>query len=401
MLFYLYATYFIWLGSIVYAEVLLFHIILLFWIICKIIIVESNNSSITSQFFRISDVWFFVILLINFILSVIIGMNYLATNIGGRDIVFFLQILSCFLIVYKNKLEINEVVKFLNITYLIYSILSLFVYLHVFLPALRFDIYNQFDIYVRGYSFKTYVGFDGSTSSIDSYSMLIFVINLLLNKNNKSKYLFMAIALSQSLLTFRMTPIVSILISAPILVFPLKLRKIYTSLCIIFAFISFLIPYQFRNNIDITYSFISYTHYRNITWNNFIEYFRSIDLLNILLGTRTEMEPVYTSWAGKWINHPHSTYLRMLLYYGVINYIIFFIWFFINNLKITNKRFQFVFISTVIFGVTNLNIFYSRTCVYYIILLYLFSIKNNNKKKIKKNELSPTQLEVSHRRYFI
>ena len=109
------------------------------------------------------------------------------------------------------KLAVNRLVEVINFTYLLYLFLSIMSYSGLLFQKTNY-VLNSF---VKDYgviSFETLYGLEGSTAAIDSYSAIVVLLNIFLNKKF-SRYFFIFIAVFALLWTTRFTPIVSFILS--------------------------------------------------------------------------------------------------------------------------------------------------------------------------------------------
>ena len=326
------------------------------------------------------------LLLINIVISYFTGFN-------GREIIFLFQVILTYWILFDAHLSIKQFIKYLNSTYLLFSIISFMVYYEFIAPLTfgDFGVFNWFyiDSVVNKYSVfqplanyipilhsKTYVGINGSTSSIDSYSALVLLLNVLFNDRLKSKLVFSSLASVQLLAAFRITPYVGIVFGLVSIIIPQKFRRLYFGFILVFSAISWLIPYLMTNNFEV-FIFDKMTHGRAGIWVRYVEIILKSTWSEIIYGIRGNIP--FININGRWIDQPHSTYLRMFLSFGLGMYgIIFFILYKIG-ISLSNVKSIAIYISIIVFGIVNNDILYNYNCIYYITVIVLYRHEKSHK----------------------
>jgi len=330
----------------------------------------------------------YLIIYFNIFLSFAFGINV-------RDMIFIFQLLCLYIVFYYYPLSDDGFLSFINVSYSIYLFFSLLVYYGEINPfnygtegtTNWFDLtnnvyYNYFVSKIGNMFFflhdKTFVGADGSTSSIDSFSALVIVSNSLISKKKITKYIFVLIPFIILVSTFRLTPVVGIFAGLTFLIIPNKFKSIYSKLIIVFASTFWLLPYIFRDNHLVLFTLNSFTHSRASIWINYIDEILKSPVQNILFGMRGEIP--FIQMGSLTFSQPHSSYLRMFLSFGGIMYLAFtsFLFYLSKRLKY-NHRLGAVFITILVLAIVNNDILYNRNIVYIITVFFLFSRIENRK----------------------
>jgi hypothetical protein len=226
-------------------------------------------------------------------------------------------------------------------------------------------------------SFETLYGLEGSTAAIDSYSALIILLNLFLNKR-LSKYLIISIALFVLLWTTRFTPIVMLLFSvASYVIIRNRITAVLAISSVFLAFFSFSFLEMFYPNEtffikDISNSIILHiaTHGRTFIWSEQLQSIaNNFSGLDFLIGNYKHAE-VLIPWGEGATSNSHNSFFHLFFRIGVAA--IFMIIFFIRKVFYNFDRRTF----PIIFGIflsatTNGTIFYVGNPIFLIILIYL------------------------------
>jgi hypothetical protein len=310
------------------------------------------------------------------VISILISSSLLLRfePMGMILLLLFLSIVIYFKVI---KLSMSRLIRIINITYLLYLILSILSYLGIFLSQ-EGKVLNSFFIDYGFISFETLYGLEGSTASIDSYSTLVLLLNIFLNKN-LMKYLFIFITLVVVLWTARLTPIVMFLFSiASFFLVKNKFTGIFLLTSIFIAFFSFTfidLYYPdhcfFMNDIPNSVILHIATHGRTFIW---AEQFKSISdnfsVIDYLIGNYKYAE-VLIPWGaeGPYANS-HNSFFHLFFRTGITAIIM--ILFFIKKVFYNFDRRTF----PIIFGIflsatTNGTIFYVGNPVFLLILIYL------------------------------
>jgi len=118
------------------------------------------------------------------------------------------------------------------------------------------------------------------------------------------------------------------------------------------------------------------THGRADIWTGYADLLKHSSLSNVLFGFRGHELPYISVWGGTTlINHPHSSYLRMLLNYGILIYLFFIFSFYQKVKNIEDRKATFIVLAIMIAAITNINVFYNDNPVY---LMTFFVFSQNN-----------------------
>ena len=288
-------------------------------------------------------------------------------------LLLFLSLLYYFKI---TKLSIVRLLKFVNITYLIYLFLSIFSYSGLIL-AQESETLNSFVKDFGFISFETLYGLEGSTASIDSYSALVVLLNLFLN-NKSTKYLMITVALFALLWTTRFTPIIMFFFSV---VSYIVVRNRFVAIGVlssvfimffIFSFLEMFYPNESFFIKDIPNSIVlrMATHGRTFIWS---EQMKSImdnfNGLDFLIGN-FEYAKVLIPWGEGATTNSHNSFFHLFFRIGISSVLM--IIFFIRKVFFNFDRRTF----PIVFGIflsatTNGTIFYVGNPVFLLVLIYL------------------------------
>ena len=291
--------------------------------------------------------------------------------------ILFLLFLSIVIYFKVIKLSVTRLLRVINITYLLYLILSIISYSGIFLSQ-EGSLINSFFIDYGFISFETLYGLEGSTASIDSYSMLVLLLNIFLNRG-LMKYLIILITLIVVLWTARLTPIVMFFFSIGSY-FVIRNRFIATFILtsifiafFTFTFIELYFPYDdfFVKNVPNSILLHITTHGRTFIW---AEQFKSISdnfhVIDYLIGNYKYAEVSIPWGADGPYSNSHNSFFHLFFRTGVTAIIM--VLFFIKKVFYNFDRRTF----PVIFGIflsatTNGTIFYVGNPVFLLILIYL------------------------------
>jgi hypothetical protein len=269
-----------------------------------------------------------------------------------------------------------KLLKVVNITYLIYLSLSIISYSGLIL-AQEPDSLNSF---VKDYgfiSFETLYGLEGSTAAIDSYSALIILLNLFLNKR-LTKYLIITIALLALVWTTRFTPIVMLTLSASSYVLVrnkflavVALSSIFLGF-FLFTFLEMFYPNEsfFIENVPNSIILQIATHGRTFIWSEQLHNIaNSFNVLDFLIGNYNYAE-VFIPWGKGTTSNSHNSFLYLFFRVGISA--VFMIIFLMKKVFCNFDRRTF----PIIFGVflsatTNGAVFYVGNPVFFLVVIYL------------------------------
>ena len=305
----------------------------------------------------------------------LIGLSLLL-RFEPMGMILLLLFLSMIIYFKLIMLSMRRLLRIINITYLLYLILSIISYSGISL-AQGGTLVNSFFVDYGFVSFETLYGLEGSTASIDSYSTLVLLLNIFLNRG-LMKYIIIFITLIVVLWTARLTPIVMFLFSMVSFIFVRNrfiaiflLTSIFIAF-IAFTFIELYYPYDdfFIKGIPNTILLHIATHGRTFIW---AEQFKSISdnfgIVDYLIGNYKYAE-VLVHWSDFPYFNSHNSFFHLFFRIGIAA--IFMIIFFISKVFYNFDRRTF----PIIFGIflsatTNGTIFYVGNPVFLLVLIYL------------------------------
>jgi len=218
---------------------------------------------------------------------------------------------------------------------------------------------NIFEVSYNILGIKTFIGLLGSTASIDSYATIMIFINLYFNRG-KSKWYLIFISIIAALLTFRTTPF--LVFFGPYIIVKFidlfKKKQVIVFIVIGIIFLGFALPY-------IIYQITGNDHYiialnllltgRATLWNSMIEKYLSYPFAELLTGFGDTINFEVFVW-GRFTANPHNMYLKLLIVYGIILFIGFYILVSLKFKKNTSTQLLILF-AILLAGVGNSNIF--------------------------------------------
>ena len=310
----------------------------------------------------------FVIFVIS---SFIILFSLLVLPTKGRSFLYVLTIL--FLISRKKdffNVPLKKYLTAINFVYIEFLIICIINYLYILKNGSTIsgvtDL-NLFDTNIGNISIKTLVGFDGSTSSLDSFSGFVLLINILYFGINK----VVIISAISMLLTFRGTPLVSLLFVCLVWRFFLKKRVLSRILLTNLIMYSWLIVYLIYSHLtdQLKILMFAFSHGRSLIWYQYFDFLLKDKLIYKILGYK-EFIPTIDTF-NHLHNNPHNTYLFILIVYGLPIYMLFNIMLNSIAVKLYNKRYA-IFLYILVAGITNMQIFYLYNPIYILTLFYLY-----------------------------
>lgn len=282
------------------------------------------------------------------------------------------------------KIDLSRFTKFLNTTYVFYFLFSVAIWSGV-LPANTSIEKNTFLINVGGFNFETLYGLGGSTADIDSYSGLVLIWNVFVNKVKRSSYGMIALSSLAMLMTFRMTPIVALVLS--FLIYFVVVNRVLAFLAIILpalGFVSallalnysptFIVPFV-GHNMDWYTLMWKATHARSSIWLGQIHYFiNEFTFSDYIFGSLDERMTVdFVDGDGrvhKDSYNPHNTYLS-LLFRSSLFFSLFYILFVAAVARRSRKvTFPVVFYISIV-AYTNASVLGLQNPMYLLVLLYV------------------------------
>ena len=285
-----------------------------------------------------------------------------------REMAFLMWFLLLIAYFQNNSIPIDEFRSFINNTYVLYLFLSFLVTFHIIQPGFTGEELNQFDVDVGDSTMTTFVGFSGTTAAIDSYSSIVLLVNLLYSEG-KTRLVFSLLSLFAMLLTFRFTPIVAIAFACLVLFikrnWTLSLYKVFV---VSFAVFSFFIPLFYADDLDFLDEI---THSRAKIWIEYWLVWAQSGISSMLLGIRQQHLPeiIFSDWQG-WFSNPHSSFMRIFLFWGSVLYFVFVFYLFKVILRIQNLKNLAIVSLLLICAVTNSIVLWNENPIYILCFVY-------------------------------
>lgn len=309
-------------------------------------------------------------------LSVIFISNHTLSYYYSIPYIF----ISVFIIIDKYKISIGQLLKIHNIIFVIYVFLSFLVYVGIITLERDLNIFEEQGLF---FNIRTFVGFYGSTASIDSYAMFTFLVNFLLNKRKWSKTVMLCLALISSLSTLRFTPVVALMLAFVVYQiikylsqkgFSSTFLVFFANLIVVFSFLFvFLITPLFSENIELLLQ--AATHGRFSIWENMILKFSTGDFtwLQKLFGMGKPI-PIDTQWMSQGVNiteNTHNSFLDIMIKFGYLGIAIFYLGTSYMMSKFRRPIFYFISLFIIFTAITNTSTF-SYSFPIYMFWIYAF-----------------------------
>jgi len=350
-----------------------------FLLISFVLISSFNRYSKIS-----SGALFLAILLLFYLLLLPFVQTYL------YSMLVFLLVTAYIFLFNIYQIRIKDFIKFINITYVLYFIISFLVWIG-YIPNIFYDItYFQVEEFWVNFGFITYYimpGFDGSAAGLDIMSGLIILFNHFYNKSS-AKYVYIMFGLLGILLTYRSTPMVSFVLV--ILLYPIYKNRIYA---VSIFFVTFGIFLLILYGLSINYTFyfdgqlislksIGYvaTHARTMIWEQQVDILlKEYNLFDYIFG-KYSVEffgvPHY-QFSGdrrgyEFHGNPHNVYLLLFFRSPILFIIFLFIFIIANYINFERKKFAIILI-IFLGGFTNSSLVSLGNPIFIIIITYLLS----------------------------
>lgn len=307
----------------------------------------------------------------------------------SRDIRLTLLILK-FILLYslfsQFRISSNQFIGFINKTYIIYVIISaIFFYL---IPNVLYQIIYHPQFYADYYfiKFPIFRGMQGGTpASIDSYSAIIFIINLFNKKNNPLRRRILALSIICILLSLRMTPLVALSLS--LLAYPIIRKPLMSVMVLFLGFLLFLVFVVMLFNSPTLFGIDFYqfaylaTHARSMVWVQqitvLLENYSFIDYLFGNFSSEKFSVPAFqiTGYEkDQLIDNPHNNYL-LLFYQMPVPFILVYLGFLTKLGSNFNRKWFPAIMLLSIAGFTNSTIISLHNPIY--IMIICFYLTNN------------------------
>lgn len=303
------------------------------------------------------------------------------------SLLLIVKIAAMFFFFSSSSLKDESLVKFFNVTYILYLLLSAALYFRV-IPNFIYVPSEHFTNETNLYFFKYYImfGAEGSAAYLDSYSALVVLINIFLIENkNKFHYLSLFLSTLGVIASLRMTPLVALFAALAAYYF---IRNKYAAVsfllliktCFILTLgLLYYNPYLPQVRIDFWAIAYAVTHARSMIWEQQLDIlWRKYSFVEYLLGgysSRLFEVPAFQLWGeavGTYYDNPHNTYL--LLFFRMP---IFFVILYTITLYLIFKNYEkksFVIITFILVTCyTNSTIISLQNPVYIIMLTFMLS----------------------------
>ena len=293
---------------------------------------------------------------------------------------FSVYFIVIFLIFYYFYLSEKEVVHFLNITFLIYFILSFILFLFPTLPFIDYEYHSYPNRFIPWSN--RFLGLEGSPAAIDAYAVLVLIVNYYYLKKKFNAIILVSTFLS--IITFFWTSSLS-----PLFAFALALvfsRLFYKYKIVSISLISFL-PiisiYVYRlMDINTAWFWVKFTQRRIQIWDTMYAEFEKKSILEKLFGT---IDPIQVESYIGLTNNPHNFALFTLFISGIIFSILVYIVLVKRIYNINDKKHLFIIFFILFSSYTNRYIISLYNPVLIIILLYYITYKQNLVQKVHRS----------------
>ncbi|MFB2118254.1 hypothetical protein [Parapedobacter sp. 2B3] len=297
------------------------------------------------------------------------------------------------------RVDKEQFVKFLNVTYLVYALLSLFIFYNI-IPIAHYSRWDHYSMYVNLGQVKYAIvyGLEGSVAYLDSYSGFILLVNIFLNKGkNRRVYIFLSCLFI--LLTFKMTPIIGLLISL-LTYYVIRNRYSAISFLLVANFFFIVLLYLLIKDIDPFDSVLSFkdyayivTHARTMIWEQQIPtMLKSYNISDYIFGGYNSKlfsvagTQLWGSDTGTFYDNPHNTYL-LLFFRSAFLFVLFYSTLLIAVFKNFNRKHSVIILFIMLVCYSNSSIISLQNPVYIISLTYLLINYKEN-----ENTLHPSRI---------
>lgn len=298
---------------------------------------------------------------------------------------FVLKIILLTMFMSSTNMSIRNFSHVLNLSYLIYLFLSFLVWFKL-VPGYDYESVNSFNVNIGSLKLETLYGVSGSTAAIDSYSGLIFLWNLLINKG-RYKYILMFISFAALLLTFRNTPIIALILTA--IVYFFIRNRVLGIACLVGLVIGFLGVVWLLNSApddqvpllsqDKTWYefFWGATHARSSLWvQQFMIYLNEYTWHDYIVGPDLKnMTVSFIRPDGRVLHetfNPHNSYFLALYRSSVTSIILFLLFLFYTMKTFSRKTFLLIFFIATS-AITNSSLLGLENPTYILVILFIFT----------------------------
>lgn len=298
---------------------------------------------------------------------------------------FILKIILLTMFMSSISVSLRDFTHVLNLCYLIYLFLSFLAWFKI-LPGYDYGSVNSFNVNLGGLRIETLYGVSGSTAAIDSYSGLILLWNLLINKG-RSKYILMFISFAALLLTFRNTPVVALVLTA--LIYYFVRNRVVGAASLVVLVVGFLCVVWLLDSVpddqvpflsqDITWNefFWGATHARSSLWvQQFMIYLNEYTWHDYIVGPDLKnMTVSFIRPDGRVLHetfNPHNSYF-LALYRSSVMIIMLFLLFLFYAMKTFNRQTFPLLFFIATSAITNASLLGLDNPTYILVILFVFT----------------------------
>lgn len=284
---------------------------------------------------------------------------------------FNIYFILIYFLFYSFYIPFSTFLKWINFSFLLYAILSIIFFMFPQLPFVNYA-YVSYPNRFLPFMDRLY-GIEGSPAAIDTFSMVVFLFNLMERRTEKKigNLIIMILSVLIFLWTGSYTPIAAIFL-AYIFAYPLYNYKRSILLVVIFLPLFILIVYL-NTNFNVRFLLDILTSKRTIIWNLMIEEFRGQSFIKMLLGMGLQPE---IEFGEKVTNNPHNFIINLLILNGYL-FIVWIYFFVLNNIKKKRDKYElFLIYYIIISSQTN---YYTISIYNPVIIFSLFYVLTNSK----------------------
>lgn len=297
---------------------------------------------------------------------------------------FALEFLLLFFLFTEFEVSLAAFSRCLNLSYVVYFALSFMDWLG-FLPLVSEDSKNSFFISLGGFTIETLYGIGGSTADIDSYSGLVLIWNLFVNRGGGYRLVMIGLSAMAMILTFRFTPVVALFVACFSYLF--VRNRLLAMLALIMpalGFIAVLTILHFNPSAQPPlmptgtswYSLLwDATHARSSIWVGQVHYYLTeFRLGDFFLGPMDERMTVdFIDDDGrvhKDSYNPHNTYLALLFRSTILFAIIYALFLWAMSRRARRNTFPVIFFISIV-AYTNASIMGLQNPAFLLVTMFL------------------------------
>lgn len=293
-----------------------------------------------------------------------------------------LEFLLLFFLFSEYRISLGAFTRCLNLSYVLFFSLSLLDWLGM-LPLVPHDSKNSFYISIAGRTIETLYGLGGSTADIDSYSGLVLMWNLFVNRGGRYRLVMIALSGLAMLMTFRLTPVVAFL--AACLTYLFVWNRLLAMLALILpamGFVAVLVILQVNPvaQVPLTdtdwYSLLwKATHARSSIWVGQIDYYLTqFRFADFFFGPLDERMTVpFIDGEGRFHKdsyNPHNTYLALLFRSTAVFVVLYTLFLWGALRRVRRNTFPVIFFISIV-SYTNAGIIGLQNPAYLLVTMYL------------------------------